>query len=180
MRFMPFLAAGAIVLSTSLAAHADTTYTYVGQPFSTAFAPFTLQDSVTGSFATSAPLADNLSDVRINPTSFSFSDGLDVLTQSSAGVSSFVISTDSNGAIINWGILVVSTDSKIQIETTGGPEFPDEDGDLGFGSRNFGGNNVSGTFTSPTAAQTPEPSSMIMLGTGLMGIAGTLRRRFRA
>jgi hypothetical protein len=40
------------------------------------------------------------------------------------------------------------------------------------------GDPASGTFTAVVGSPTPEPSSLILLGTGALGIAGSLRRRF--
>lgn len=41
-------------------------------------------------------------------------------------------------------------------------------------------NNATATFLIGSVAQTPEPGTMALVGTGLLGVVGTLRRRFAA
>ena len=40
-----------------------------------------------------------------------------------------------------------------------------------------GGNQGFGLVTGFTYSATPEPGSMVLLGTGILGLAGTLRRK---
>jgi hypothetical protein len=50
--------------------------------------------------------------------------------------------------------------------------------DLPNGQSDFDYNDDTYVFTNIAAAPTPEPSSFALFGTGLLGVAGVLRRKF--
>jgi hypothetical protein len=71
-------------------ASAAVTYAYTGNPFTTLVTDgptsppqlYTTMDFVSGSFVMPSPLASNLNDSFVNPTSFHFSDGLQTISDS--------------------------------------------------------------------------------------------------
>jgi hypothetical protein len=100
---------------------ADTIYTYTGNPFTTAFSPYTTNDFISGSFDLATPLGNNFPLTTISPISFSFSDGVQTITSTSPGVqiTNFQVQTDSSGIPLLWhiSILVGNPGNPMNIET---------------------------------------------------------------
>ncbi|HZL25555.1 MAG TPA: PEP-CTERM sorting domain-containing protein [Acidobacteriaceae bacterium] len=175
---------------------ADTTYTYTGNPFTTADAPFTTSDSISGFFTTSSPIAPNTGNFSSGPfgpsvtgvpildlTSFSFSDGVDTITNTSPDVASPILNfaTDGSGNIIAWELdisLFSGTDMNSRYENPAGFGFNGNDGALDAIS-DSASNSHPGIWalTAGGPSIVPEPSSLILLSTGVLGLFGAGRRR---
>jgi hypothetical protein len=183
MRILSVALLAALLLP--LPAFADTfTYTYTGNDFTVVQGSYTLTDSVTGEFALSAPLSDTTSYDAI-PTSFSFSDGIQTITNSTPGISvfGFDVTTDASGDIVSWLIDIgVLTNSGSGNYFTSLSTANVSNGAIDSGYNPFTGNegsirNDPGTWTvTDNPAATPEPSSLILLGSGLAAAAAFGRR----
>lgn len=177
------LIAGALLMmGLAPSAKADTVYTYTGNPYTSCVGTYTCTGttpflSVTFDVASGTPL-DNLtlsspgSDLTPDISTFSFSDGSGLnITQANASVFGFEVSTDGSGAIVNWAILAeipspldqyqfVNTDNWAGGIADGSESTPYDAGTNG---------GTPGTWTS-VVTSTPEPSSSLLLGTGLLGV----------
>ena len=71
-------------------ASADTIYTYTGNDFTSNSGSFTDADKVTGTIDLATALGDNSGSVEISPVSYSFSDGVQTLTNSNSSLSGYL------------------------------------------------------------------------------------------
>jgi hypothetical protein len=94
---------------------ADEIYTYTGNPFTTfSGTGCETECSVSGYFDVAVPLADNLFDIEIYPTTFDF----DGITQATAEY--FLVTTDATGEIVSWQIDIQNGPVALDTFTRGG------------------------------------------------------------
>jgi len=171
------------------------TYTYTGNflgpdPPYTFYPPYTTSDVVTGYFSLNTPLADdlpNMTNITSLVTDFSFTDGVQTFNQSdSLMFEAFEVATNSQGAIDAWAIELGSGYQNVFISCSGdlsGTDACSPGNGWGIGGaadEAFDSGSVALREAEPGRwSATPEPSALILFGSGILGVAGMVRRRRR-
>jgi len=97
--------AAALSAMGAASAHADTIYTYTGTDFTTVTGSYTTSDSVSGMIDLAAPLGDNALFGSVIPVSFSFSDGVQKITNLTPLYSTdILLATNGSGVPDRWDI----------------------------------------------------------------------------
>ena len=182
MRLSLVPAAALLLAASALAAHADSTYNYVGNDFTAVTgAPYTTDDFLTLSVTLGVPLPSTSSLQAYTPTAFSLSDGVQTITNTTLGITNLIFEFATSGGVIDEWAVGVSAPGDADIQscgfnpaTCGPPTFDDGQSSSGV----FGENFDPGTWTAePSSGVTPEPSTLALFGTGILGLAGVGRRK---
>jgi hypothetical protein len=169
---------------------ADTVYTYTGNPFTQVVAPITTSDFVTASFTVASPLAPNsefsneiLGALPFNPISWDVSTAGYTISNATPGVIvGLNFWTDSQGNIVDWifGAEAESVPGQIETDRAEISSFDFVGDHYGTVNQSLNSNNPGvWTISTSTPPAVPEPQSLLLVATGLLGVLSTVRRNLQ-
>lgn len=86
-----------------------TTYDYTGNPFTVVSGAYTTSDFVSGMVTLADPLAPNMPLTIVRPTAFTFSDGMQTITNRTPSIQFlFRFATGPTGSITSWDAILAS------------------------------------------------------------------------
>lgn len=189
-----FILAALMTIAVAAPARATTIYAYSGPDFLTFVGTYSCPSvcRVTGFFTLPATLPANFATSILAPLDYSFTDGVHVFDPTTVQLASFLMGTDAFGRPVQWDI-------QLQTNTAAAPpmralgtswavlerDISNQTGILGVqpGGSAACFNCAPGTWTISTVnppATVPEPSTWLLVVTGLLAIGRITQRRFRA
>jgi hypothetical protein len=202
MVFKSLVSAICILVFTAFNLNASTIYTYTGNNFTTATAPYTTSMNVTLWFETASPLSGTGSMVNVSSEilSYTISDGINTLTETDSTIDLLINIDTITGQPAEWAIHVTNEFGKsvgdmvnrmrtIYYDFSGGPDgaleaecvfMPIEGGECmgligGASADVFHSPGLSGTWS-----VVPTPAAVWLFGSGLFGLIGLARRKINA
>jgi len=168
-------AVAALSLVYPASVQADTTYTYTGNPFTSVNGVYTTSDFVSGMLSLASPLGANRPFTAVTPIHFSFSDGVQTITDLSATSILFLFATGPTGQITRW--IVAPSNPNGGVETINDSGLPDvEDFAFSVDPPGAGRNRVSpGTWV----LSAPDVGSSLTLLSLSLTALGVAARRFK-
>jgi hypothetical protein len=165
MRFK-FLMVAAALLSASFVAHADVITANIGGSF--------LPSSDLGTFNYTIPAGETITSATVTLNSL---DGLYSGTANifldGTSLGAMAVDSTQTFTITDLGLLDTLDDGSAELTWSVG----DNNGGIGW-LLSTGGETLTIDTTGSPISATPEPSSLVLLGTGLLGFAGMARKRF--
>ena len=191
-----------ILLFSAFNANASAVYTYTGNNFTSATAPYTADMSINLQFETASRLtgAGAMTNVSAEIISYSVFDGIKTLTEADSKIDVLVNIDTTTGQPIEWAIFVTNEFGKsvgdiinrmntVYYDYSGGSDgaleaeciFVPVVGGECMGLTLGGSANVyNPPGSSGTWSVVPVPAAMWLFGSGLIGLAGLVRRRVDA
>jgi len=148
------------------------TYQYTGHSFTSASGSYTTSDFVSGMLTLAGPLAPNMPLSLVSPTAFSFSDGVQTITNLTATAVSFEFATGPTGAITAWSVDIIDLSSQITTQNVAGDAV-----DEGISSGQGSVSGQPGMWGTP--AGVPDTGSTLSLMTLTLMALGVAARQFK-
>ena len=183
----------ACVLLPSTRTNASVVYNYTGNNYDIVLGGgYDTSMRIEGNLELASALAPLLSNAVVAPVTFSFSDGINTITETAAGTASFTFSTDSFGNIVAWDLFVDTPwpaptnvgDTKSSISSVFATGVSRDTAMIETCTAVSSGVCFAPVVTNSAIAETagawtvvPIPATVWLFGSGIVGLAGISRRK---